>query len=173
MQQNLKLTTGRLGIICRYTALVRLISLSVAFFMMIIPMSEWLATLRPFILAMVVIFWILETPQKMYFGRVFLIGLVLDLASISTFGEHALRLLIMAGIIHQIRSQFRFYPIWQQALFVMALLYVDQIILLLLKLLQGLPQQSFEAWLSPLLAFLIWPWLYMVLDNMRLQSRPK
>lgn len=152
---------------------LRWISISIAFFMMIIPMSEWLAALRPFILAMVVLFWILETPQKMQFGRVFLIGLVLDLAAISTFGEHALRLLIMAGIIHQIRSQFRFYPIWQQALFIMALLYVDQIVLSALKLLQGLPQQSFEAWFSPVLAFLIWPWLYMALDNMRLQSRPK
>jgi rod shape-determining protein MreD len=157
----------------RDTPWLRWVSVGLAFFMMIIPMSEWLAALRPFILAMVLIFWILETPQKMHFGRVFLIGLVLDLAGISTFGEHALRLLIIAGIIHQIRSQFRFYPIWQQALFVMALLYVDQIILAALKLLQGLPQQPFEAWFSPILAFLIWPWLYMVLDNMRLQSRPK
>ncbi len=157
----------------RDTPWLRWVSISLAFFMMIIPMPEWLAALRPFMLAMVMFFWILETPQKMYFGRVFLIGLVLDLAGISTLGEHALRLLIMAGIIHQIRSQFRFYPIWQQALFVMALLYVDQIILAVLKLLQGLPQQSFEAWVSPALAFLIWPWLYMVLDNMRMKSRPK
>ncbi len=157
----------------RDTPWLRLVSISIAFFIMIIPMSEWFAALRPFTLAMVVIFWILETPQKMHFGRVFLIGLVLDLASISTFGEYALRLLIIAGIIHQIRSQFRFYPIWQQALFVMALLYVDQIVLSVLKLLHGLPQQSFEAWVSPVLAFLIWPWLYMILDNIRLQSRPK
>jgi rod shape-determining protein MreD len=157
----------------RDTAVVRWVSISLAFFMMIIPMSEWFAALRPFILAMVIVFWILETPQKMHFGHVFLIGLVLDLASISILGEHALRLLIIAAIIHQVRNQFRFYPIWQQALFVMALLYVDLLVLSVLKLIQGLPQQAFEAWVSPTLAFLIWPWLYMLLDNWRLQSRSK
>lgn len=157
----------------RDTPWLRWLSISLAFFVMIIPMSEWLAGLRPFVLAMVMLFWILETPQKMRFGRVFLIGLALDLAGISTLGEHALRLLIIAAIIHQVRNQFRFYPIWQQSLFVMALLYMDQLVLSVLKLLQGLPQQSFEAWVSPALAFLIWPWLYMLMDNMRLQSRPR
>lgn len=157
----------------RDTPWLRWLSISMAFFVMIIPMSEWLAGLRPFVLAMVMLYWILETPQKMRFGRVFLIGLALDLAGISTLGEHALRLLIIAGIIHQVRNQFRFYPIWQQSLFVMALLYMDQLVLSVLKLLQGLPQQSFEAWVSPALAFLIWPWLYMLMDNMRLQSRPR
>lgn len=28
-----------------------------------------------------------------------------------------------------------------------------------------------EIWGSPVLAFLIWPWLYMLLDNLRLQNR--
>jgi rod shape-determining protein MreD len=125
------------------------------------------------VLALVMMFWILETPGKMGLGRVFLIGLLLDIAGFSLLGEHALRLLLMAGIVHQVRNQFRFYPIWQQSLVILAILYIDQVLLVVIRLFQDLQQQPVEAWLSPVLAFLIWPWLYMFLDNMHLQSRSK
>jgi len=97
----------------------------------------------------------------------------LDIAGFSLLGEHALRLLLMAGIVHQVRNQFRFFPIWQQSLVILAILYIDQVLLVVIRLFQDLQQQPVEAWLSPVLAFLIWPWLYMFLDNMHLQSRSK
>lgn len=152
---------------------LRWLSIALAFFIMIIPMAEWLAALRPFVLALVMMFWILETPRKMGLGRVFLIGLLLDLTSFAMLGEHAFRLLLMAGVVHQLRNQFRFYPIWQQSLFMLAILYVDLVVLSGLRLIQGLPQPVIETWISPVLAFLIWPWLYMFLDNLRMQSRSK
>lgn len=152
---------------------LRWLSIALAFFIMIIPMAEWLAALRPFVLALVMMFWILETPRKMGLGRVFLIGLLLDLTSFAMLGEHAFRLLLMAGVVHQLRNQFRFYPIWQQSLFMLAILYVDLVVLSGLRLIQGLPQPAIETWISPVLAFLVWPWLYMFLDNLRMQSRSK
>jgi len=157
----------------RDTPGLRWLSIALAFFIMIIPMSEFLSALRPFLLALVMMFWILETPGKMGLGRAFLIGLLLDIVSFSMLGEHAFRLLLMAGIVHQVRNQFRFYPIWQQSLAILAILYLDQFMLAVIRLFQGLQQQPIEAWLSPLLAFLIWPWLYMFLDNLHLQSRSK
>jgi rod shape-determining protein MreD len=157
----------------RDTPGLRWFSVALAFFIMIIPMSEWMAALRPFVLALVMMFWILETPGKMGLGRVLLIGLLLDLASFAMLGEHAFRLLLMAGVVHQLRNQFRFYPIWQQSLFVLAILYADLVVLGVIRLFQGLQQQPIEAWFSPILAFLIWPWLYMFLDNLRMQSRSK
>lgn len=157
----------------RDTPGLRWLSIALAFFIMIVPMSETLSALRPFVLALVMMFWILETPGKMGLGRVFLIGLFLDVVSFSMLGEHAFRLLLMAGIVHQVRNQFRFYPIWQQSLAILAILYLDQVLLAVIRLFQGLQQQPIEAWLSPVLAFLIWPWLYMFLDNLHLQSRSK
>jgi rod shape-determining protein MreD len=125
----------------------------------------------PFILALVMIFWVLETPQKMSLGRVFIIGIALDIASLSTLGEHAFRLLIICGIVHQLRSQFRFYPIWQQAGFIMVILFIDQIVLWLLNQLQNAPSVGIGALASPIFALLLWPWLFMLLDNWRLQNR--
>lgn len=141
------------------------------FLIMIVPMTDWLSALRPFFLALILIFWILETPQKIGLGRVFCIGLVLDLFSFSILGEHALRLLIICGVVHQFRNQFRFYPLWQQSLLIMLMLYVDQFVLWMIRYLQGMSVPIIETWASPLVAFLIWPWLYIVLDNWRLQIR--
>jgi rod shape-determining protein MreD len=138
---------------------------------MVLPFPDWLSALRPFLLALVVAYWVLETPQKMGLGRVFLIGLLMDLASFSMLGEHALRLLLIAGILHLMRSRFRFYPVWQQSGFLMLMLYADLAVLWLTRLSQGAPMVQAEIWGSPILAFLIWPWLYMLLDNLRLQNR--
>jgi cell shape-determining protein MreD len=50
---------------------------------------------------------------------------------------------------------------------------VDLLLLTIIRLFEGLPLPSFGFWLSPVLAFLIWPWLYMLLDILRLQNRSK
>lgn len=150
---------------------LRWLSIIFGFLFMIFPMSDWMSALRPFLLALVLIFWVLETPQKMTLGRIFIIGLLLDIASFSMLGEHALRLLIICGVVHQFRSQFRFYPLWQQSVFIMLILFVDQIVLWFLTQLQGLPSLNIESVFSPIFSFLIWPWLYMLLDNWRMKSR--
>ena len=157
----------------RDTPGLRWISIAVALLFMLMPFPAWLSSLRPFLLALVAVFWVLETPNKMGFGHLFLIGLVLDLASFSLLGEHSLRLMLVALLVGRIRSQFRFYPVWQQALILLAILYVDLLLLSVIRLAAGMPQAPAGAWLSPVLAFLIWPWLYMLLDALRLRSRSK
>ena len=157
----------------RDTPWLRWISIAIAMLAMITPLPVWLAPLRPFLLALVTVFWVLETPNKMGFGHLFLIGLVLDLASFSLLGEHPLRLMLVALLVGRIRSQFRFYPVWQQAIILLAILYVDLVLLTLIHLAAGLPPAPAGAWLSPVLAFLLWPWLYMLLDALRLRSRSK
>ena len=157
----------------RDTPGLRWTSLALAFFVMLLPLPEWLAALRPFVLAQVMVYWVLETPQRMGLGHVFLIGLLLDLATFSLLGEHPLRLLLIAAVVHALRNQFRFYPVWQQSLFLLAILYADLILLSLLRRFRDAPAPSAEAWFAPVLAFLLWPWLYMLLDNLRLRSRSK
>ena len=157
----------------RDTPVLRWLSMAAGFLFMVLPFPDWLSALRPFLLALVVAYWVLETSQKMGLGRVFLIGLVLDFASFSILGEQALRLVLIAGVLHLMRSQFRFYPVWQQSGFLMLMLYADLALLWLIHLSQGLPMVQAEVWGSPVLAFLIWPWLYMLLDNLRLRNRSR
>ncbi len=157
----------------RDTPGLRWSSLALAFFLMLLPLPEWLADLRPFLLAQVMVYWVLETPQHMGLGRAFLFGLLLDLATFSLLGEHALRLLLIAAVVQAFRNQFRFYPVWQQSLLLLAILYADLILLWLLRNMHDAAGPAPETWLAPVLAFLLWPWLYMLLDNLRLRSRSK
>ena len=157
----------------RDTPGLRWLSIALSFLFMIMPMPTWLSPLRPFLLALVAVFWILETPSKMAFGHLFLIGLLLDLASFALLGEHALRLMLIALLVGRIRSQFRIYPVWQQALILLAILYLDLVVLVVIRIFEGLPPPSAGIWLSPVLAFMLWPWLYMLLDSLRLQNRSR
>lgn len=140
---------------------------------MVLPVPAWLQALRPFVLALVVVFWTLETPKHMSLYRVMFIGLMLDLAGFTLLGESALRLLLIVGFVLQFRSQLRFHQAWQQSFLLMILLYVDMLLLWILRIVQNLPLPPLESWLSPFLAFLLWPWMHMLLENIRLQSRLK
>ena len=65
----------------RDTPGLRWVSIILAFLFMIMPLPAWLSSLRPFLLALVAVFWVLETPKKMGFGHLFIIGLLLDLTA--------------------------------------------------------------------------------------------
>lgn len=157
----------------RDTPFLRAVTLAFAFLFVLLPLPDWLSAPRPFLLALVIAYWVLETPEKMGFGRIFLIGILLDLATFSLLGEHALRLLLIAGVLRQLRNRFRFYPVWQQSGFLMLILYADLVLLWLMRNSQAVPMLPAEIGFSPVVAFLVWPWLYIYLDNVRLKNRSR
>ena len=75
--------------------------------------------------------------------------LVLDLLTGSLLGLHALSLVIIVYLVMRFRARLRFFPPWQQALAVLALLVNDRIIQLWALLLLGEPMPSWRYWLAP------------------------
>ncbi len=94
---------------------------------------------KPYWVAMVVIYWSLETQDMISLGLAFLIGLVLDILSGSLMGLHALSLVVMVFLVQRFRSRLRFFPPWQQALSILGLLVNDRIILIWITALLGEP----------------------------------
>ena len=150
-----------------------LVSLAIAMVLTVIPLPAMLAPLRPYWVALVVVFWCLETQALISLGSAFLIGLLLDLLTGTLLGMHALGLVILVYLVTRFRARLRFFPPWQQALSVLALLLNDRIIVLWIISLRGdaLPAVSF--WLEPLVSTLLWPWLFLLLDRYRSLSRHK
>lgn len=148
-----------------------LVSLAVAMVLMIVPLPSLLEPLRPYWVALVVIFWCLEAQALISLGSAFLIGLLLDVLTGSLLGMHALGLVILVYLVSRFRARLRFFPPWQQALSVLALLLNDRIIVLWIISLKGdaLPAASF--WLEPLVSTLLWPWVFLLLDRYRSHSR--
>lgn len=137
----------------------------------LLPLPEMLEPFKPYWVAMVVVYWSLETHDTISLGLAFLVGLLLDILSGSLMGLHALSLVIMVFLVQRFRSRLRFFPPWQQALSVLGLLVNDRIILIWITALLGEPIPTWEYWLPPLVAMAIWPWLFLLLDRIRARAR--
>ena len=145
-------------------------SLLAALVLGVLPLPEVLVPLRPYWLALVVAFWVLESPQRVGLGFAFAVGLLADLAFGSLLGEQALRLVIIAFILQRFRARLRFFPLSQQALAIGALLYNDMVVTAAVHVLLGLPPPPALAWLAPALGMLLWAPLFFLLDAQRLRA---
>lgn len=143
------------------------VSLFMGLLLGLLPLPVGLQPYRPFWLALVVAYWVIEDPDRAGLGFAFLTGLVADLAFGGLLGEYALRLVIMAFILQRFRSQLRFFPVAQQALAIGGLLLNDRVVSAAIHVALGVPQLPWTYWLAPLIGMLLWTPLYLVMDALR------
>lgn len=147
------------------------VSLLLALLLGLVPLPETLQPLRPYWLALVLAYWLLETPERVGPGFAFLLGLVADVAFGSLIGEQALRLVVLAFILDRFRARLRFFPLSQQAVTVGVLLLNDRVINAVVHVVVGVPQLPWGYWLAPLVGMLLWAPLHVLLDALRLRRR--
>lgn len=148
-------------------------SLLAGLVVLVLPLPAGVAVARPYLLAMLLCYWLLEAPDRVGLGTAFLAGLVADLVSGTLLGEQALRLLVLAFLVQRFRARLRFFPLWQQALAVLALLANDRVVVAGIRLASGDGLPPWTQWLSPLVGFALWPWLFLLLDELRLRLRDR
>jgi rod shape-determining protein MreD len=144
------------------------LSLLGALLLGLIPLPGLLQPLRPYWLALVLAYWLIEDPDRVGLGMAFCIGLIADLVYGTVFGEQALRLVVMAFILQRFRARLRFFPMSQQALAIGGLLLNDRIVAAVIHFVLGDPPLPREFWLAPLPGMLLWPLVFVGLDSMRL-----
>lgn len=147
------------------------VSVLVALLLGLLPLPDVLLPLRPYWLALVLVYWLIEAPERVGLGFAFIIGLCADVAFGSILGEQALRLVIMAFIVGRFRAQLRFFPLSQQALAVAGLLLNDRVVAAVLHLVLGEPQHPAAVWWGPLTGMLLWAPVFVLLDRLRLGQR--
>ena len=138
---------------------------------MLVPLPGVLEPFKPYWPALVLLYWSLESEDRVTLGLAFMVGLGADLLNGVVLGEQALRLCALVFIALRFRSRLRFFPMWQQALAVLALLLNDRILLLIVRVLAGgtLPPASW--WISPFVGAALWPFLFLLLDDLRARLR--
>lgn len=146
-------------------------SLLLALLLMLVPLPAALAPCKPYWPALVLLYWSLESAERVSLGLAFALGLAGDLMDGVLLGEQALRLTALVFIALRFRARLRFFPMGQQTLAVLALLVNDRILALLVRLFEGdaLPPPSW--WLSPVIGAALWPFLFLLLDDMRVRLR--
>jgi rod shape-determining protein MreD len=145
-------------------------TLGVALFVNLLPWpAAWLWA-RPDFVALVVLFWCINQPRKVGFGAAWLLGLLMDVADGSLFGQHALAysILACAGIVlHRRMQRFSITP---QALHVIPLLLLTDVIVLLIRMIAGSDFPGYRYFIGSFVAGALWPALSVLL---KLPQRPR
>jgi rod shape-determining protein MreD len=141
-------------------------TLVVALFLTILPLPAMAEDLRPQWVAMTLIFWALALPERVGVFWAFGVGLVLDVATGTLLGHHALGLSVVAYVAVELHARVRIFPLWQQALFVWVLLILERLLALWVLGATGQPMPSLSYWGSTFVGLLLWPWLYVVLRDL-------
>ena len=147
------------------------VSLVVALLLGLLPMPAWLQPFRPYWLALVIVYWLIEAPEHVGIGLAFLMGVAADIAFGSLLGEQALRLTVMAFIVQRFRSQLRFFPLSQQALALAGLLLNDLVVGAAVHVALGERLVPAAFWWSPVSGMLLWAPVFLLLDRFRLGGR--
>ncbi len=146
-------------------------SLLLGLLLTLLPLPVVAEPLRPFWIALIILYWNLEAGRLRHMGQAFLLGLVLDLATGTFLGQHALSLVVLVFLLERFRARIRFFPPWQQAAAILALLINDRVIQLWVFVLLGETWPHWSWWLSPLVGVACWPWLFLIFDALRQRQR--
>ena len=148
-------------------------SLFAALVLMLMPLPELVRPLRPFWLALALIYWGLEEPGRVPLGRAFVLGLACDVLTGNLLGEMALRLTVLDFIVLRFRARMRFFPMLQQSLAVLALLVNDRVLMLMVRSFSEPVFPDYALALAPLTGTALWPWLFLLFDELRQKARPR
>ena len=129
----------------------------------LLPWSGSWLWVRPDLVALVVLYWCIEQPRRIGFTAAWLLGLLMDIADSSLFGQHALAYVILAyaGIVLHRRVQ-RF-PITPQVLHVIPLLLLNDVIVLVIRALAGSDFPGYQYFIGSFVGGALWPLLSFLL----------
>jgi rod shape-determining protein MreD len=146
---------------------VILASIALALLLTLLPMPEWGQDFRPQWVAMTLIYWCLALPTRVGVFWGFATGLVLDVTIGTVLGQHALSLSVVAWLAVQLHQRIRIFPPLQQAVSVWVLLLVERLLALWVIGATGQPTPTLWYWMPTFVGMLLWPWLFVVLRDLR------
>lgn len=147
-----------------------LLTLAAALLANLLPWSGWLGWLVPDFVALIVLYWCVHEPRKIGFLAAWSLGLLMDIADGSLFGQHALAYIILAYagmVLHRRVQRFSMGP---QVLHVIPLLLFTDLVVLLVRAISGADFPGFAYFLGSFTGAALWPALTFVL---KLPQRPR
>ena len=139
------------------------LSLLLGIILTIWPLPGTMNWLRPAWVMLVTLYWIIVLPNRVGIKLAWLLGLFLDGLHGSLLGEHALACLLTSYFASNIRRQILVSPLWLQALMIMLLILIYQVILYLVQGFAGQVISSWQYWLPSLTSAVLWPVIFALL----------
>ncbi len=142
-------------------------SLFLALLLAAAPMPDWAGNWRPEWVAMVLIYWCMAMPSRVGIWTGWMLGLVLDVLQGGLLGQHSIGLALVAFITLSLHQRLRVSPLLQQALAVALMLVLYRLLWLWIGVVTGQQAAQVMVWLPALSSMLLWPWLFILLRDLR------
>ncbi len=129
----------------------------------LLPTPELIMRVKPDFIALVVIYWTIFHPYRVGFTSAWLLGLFMDVANGSLFGEHALAytlMLYLAGVFHR---RIIMFPLLYQIVHVLVILVLTQVVTLIVRMVGGNDFPGLFYFLPSVTGAAIWPLLTTLL----------
>ena len=130
-------------------------SLVVALLVNMIPIGR--AAWMPDLLALVIVFWGVHQPSRVGIGAAFVFGLCMDVHQASMLGQHALSYTTLGFFAIMIHRRLLWYPVLSQALQVLPLFALSQLIEVITRMIGGGVVPGGSVLISPGVEAALWP----------------
>lgn len=127
-----------------------------------LPISNWPGV--PDWVALLIVFWSVREHRRVGMGWGFILGLAMDVADASLMGQHALAYVLAAYGAATLSRRILWFPLGQQALHILPLLLLAQLIQFAIRALAGAEFPGIGYFIGPLIGTLLWvPLTYALL----------
>lgn len=155
----------------RHSSLLSIyISLLIALLCQLFPWVGQGIILRPDFMLVVTIYWLLRAPHLCNIGTAWISGLLVDLATGSLLGQHALSFCFTAYVALSYQRRLVLFNKSQLLAYVFILLLIERVLILLLKLFTDNENPGL-VYLVPIISgLLLWQFMLIIFGDL---TRPK
>jgi len=111
----------------------------------------------PDLLALAIVFWGVHQPMRVGIGAAFVFGLCMDVHQASMLGQHALSYTTLGFFAITIHRRLLWYPVASQALQVLPLFALSQLIEVITRMVGGGVFPGWSVLISPAVEAALWP----------------
>ncbi len=134
-----------------------------AMLLMLLPLPDSLRFFRPEWVLITLIYWAMAVPRLVGVGFAWVVGLLMDVMMGGAMGVLAFSYTLVIYLVLQFHLQLRQYPLWQQALSILSLvLLVDIVTVLVSPTMAG-----WHVWLPAVSSTVLWTVMYSLLRTVR------
>jgi rod shape-determining protein MreD len=138
------------------------VSLIAAFLLNLLPTGQIPGV--PDFVALVLVFWSIHEPRKIGISIAFLMGLLMDVHEATLLGENALAYTLLSYFAIMIHRRVLWFPTSRQALHILPLLLVAQVVKVAVRLLVSNKFPHWYFFIESFVSALLWPavtWLLL------------
>ncbi|MGX5173532.1 rod shape-determining protein MreD [Aliikangiella sp. IMCC44653] len=149
---------------------VIIMTFAVALLMDAMPLPSMIDVIMPDWVVVVLIYWVMALPNRIGVVSGWILGLFVDVLNGSLFGINALSLAVVAFLIQALYHRLRLFPRWKQALNVAVIVGIHRLIVFNLNGLVEPVSFQLSYWLPLFGAMVFWPWVFILLRDIRRKS---